>query len=221
MKKFLILAGVVAAGSANAVLIDDFSTSQFVASVQGGNYVDAAAGGVLSGERDVEVDVLANPVGQFADCFIDSNVLTYSNGFLTNSVLYLQYDVVGDTINGPGGNINNLVGTPGLLPGYNDRVDLTWLGNDLDVDVFVVLRQGGAVIDVGNATRLAGSGAGVQSIGINAAAAAAADSLTVIFHARPSGDFALSRMETVPEPASMAAIGLGFAGLIARRRRKA
>ena len=221
MKKLLILAGVVSAGIANAVLIDDFGDPQFVTGLTGGSYVDSVFGTMLSGERDTEMLVLANPAGQFADLIVAGNVMTYSNGFLMESILWLQYDVMGDTTNGFAGDINNLVGTPGLLPGYNDRVELSWLGNDLDVLVAVVLRTGGVVTDTNFGVRLGGSGAGVQTIGINPAAAAAADSITIAFRARPSGDFALRRIETVPEPASMAAIGLGIAGLIARRRRKA
>lgn len=223
MKKLAVLAGVVSVGIANAMVIDDFTTPYFNSIVGGSDVNFQVGGGIVGGERDVELLVLANPQNQFLDVAITGgNLGIVSNGFATSSIVSLQYDGFNDEVGntGPGKFLNNVGSGAPLGLGFCNAVRIDFIGNDLKVNIQVEARLGGALIGIGNGMRAAGQGVGFEDIAMNPAALAAADSLTVRFNADPSGDFAITGIECVPEPASMAALGLGFAALVARRRRK-
>jgi len=220
-KTTIALVAMCLVGSSHAILVDNFATAGGT-SISSGTIVGTNAGpGIIGGERDREQVVLANPLGQFLDVSIGGGLHVVSNGFLMDSVVSLQYDGAGDEVGNTGvGNTLNHAGTGALAGAFaGDRVRIGWLGNDLKVDVRVELRKAGAVLSTNTVARAAMSGAGFQDIFMNSADMAMADSLTVRFHADPSGDFAIGRIETVPEPATMAALGLGLAA-VSRRRRK-
>lgn len=221
MKKVIVaFAAAALVGSAQAVLVDSFNAAGGN-SILAGTYVGSNnGGGIIGGNRDYEMIVVANPLGQFFDVSFGGGLEVTSNGFLTDGDLVLQYDGGPDAAVGVGGNINNL-GTGALAGAFGgDRVRIWFLGNDLPVNVQCQTRLGGAVTAIGGAVRGPLAGPGFLDVMMNPAAMAAADSLTIKFDAQPSGDYALGRIETVPEPATMSAIAFGLAAM-ARRRKKA
>ena len=221
MKKVIVaFAAAALVGSAQAVLVDSFNAPGGN-SILGGTYVGSNnGGGIIGGNRDYEMIVVANPLGQFFDVSFGGGLEVTSNGFLTDGDLVLQYDGGPDAAIGVGGNINNL-GTGALAGAFGgDRVRIWFLGNDLPVNVLCQTRLGGAVTAIGGAVRGPLAGPGFLDVMMNPAAMAAADSLTIKFDAQPSGDYALGRIETVPEPATISAIAFGLAAM-ARRRKKA
>ncbi len=218
MKKFALLALMSLAGMSQAVLIDGFGTGAQGFSIQSGSFVSVANGAMLGGQRDVQGSVLANPANQFLDVNIGGGFSIVSNGFLLDSVVKLQYDRVDGETPGAGQSLlNSGTGVPLGLDG--DRVRINFLGNDLPVTVVGILRLNGSQLQIAANNKLAG-GPGALDIAFNPANLAAADSLTLEFQSAPSGDYALGSIETVPEPASLIAIGAGLAGVLARRRRK-
>lgn len=219
MKKItLLVAGLsVFTVSQAQDIIDDFSIP-YSSTVISGSVSAVQTGSMLSGERDVRVRVINNPIaGQAARVTITGSQLSViSNDFLVRSTLELQYDKLGDETPGVNVQLNNGAGTANLLGG-NTQVDVRFLQNDLAVDVMATLRAQGSVIAQISKTRAAGSGQGAESFNFGAIAAQA-DSITFTFGAAPSGDFALEGLEAVPEPASMTALALGLAAMMRRRR---
>jgi len=219
MKRILLLAGIAAAGGAQAVVVDTFSVSYFQ-SISSGTWVDVQAGPVLSGERDVELAVLSNPFSQYLDVDIPgSGALIVDNGFQVKSTVTLQYDgkdEVGNT--GSGKTLTNTSSGTALVGGTDNVLRLHWFGNDLDVDVTLKLWKNGVLVTNATQTRLAGSGAGTMDF-IDANVASA-DNVTLVFAGVPSADFALAKIETVPEPATLAALLMGAGAMAARRRKR-
>lgn len=222
MKKVLILGLLSGAVSSQALIIDSFATGPFSVSIQSSSYVATQNGSMSSGERDVEARVYANPFNQWLDVSINSGLNVVSNGFGVASKVTLQYDMNGDEVGNTGaGKLLNTTGAgaPILSVGADDRLRLTFLGNDSNVTVTATVKQGNTQLAQAMATKSAGGG-GVLDLVVGNSALANADSVTLEFEADPSGDFALAEIGTVPEPMTVAVLGLGALAL-ARRRRKA
>lgn len=221
MRKFLVLAGVVAAGAANAIVIDDFTSGPYFNTIIGGDYVEFQGGTMATGERDVQQTVLANPLGQFFDLAITGTGLAITSaGFGLDGFVILQYDLIGDEAGNTGAG-KTLTYVPGVLA-LNDGCDtirINWLGNDLAVEYAVQLRFADNSTVVNGGVRAGGQGAGFTDVAFTAAQLAAARAISFGFHGVPSADYGITSLECVPEPASMAALGLGAAALVARRRR--
>lgn len=221
MKKVALLFVFSLLGSlAHAIVIDSFGAS-YTNSVLTGTWVDVQTGTMLTGERDVQFEVVANPFSQFTDLDINgTGPAIFSTGFGVSSNYYFQYDLVGDEAGnfGPGKVLTNGgTGTP-ILSGANDRVRVHFLGNDLNVVVTLTTRLSGAVTGTASATRFAGSGAGDLDIFLSPALLGGADSLTFKFSGVTNADYAIDRIEAVPEPSSLLLLAAGFAAVSALRR---
>lgn len=220
MKRLLFLPIVaVCAASSSAIVVDSFSTPYFN-TVNSGSWVDFQAGTMLSGERDVQFEVVSNPANTFSDLDINgAGQATFSNGFGMVSNTYLQYDRLGDEVGntGPGFVLNNGGNGSALFNQFADAVRVSFLGNDLAVQVTAVLRLNGVILDQNSGVRSAGGGAGNLDIALNAGAMASADSLTFVFTGAPGADFAITELSTVPEPATLVALAVGL-GLVRRAK---
>jgi hypothetical protein len=214
----LVLAGCVV--TAQAVLVDDFSTS-YTNSIGTGTWVDTQLGSMLGGERDVQLEVVANTFSQFADTDIPGSLVSiFSNGFGVESITTFQYDRAADETGnlGPGKSLKN-GGNGSALIGTNDSsVAIDCLGNDLRVMVEITTRLNGATLGTASAIRAAGSGAGSMTIPVTGLSTA--DSLTIAFHGDMNADFGISRIQTVPEPASIVSLAALTAVALSRRNRK-
>jgi hypothetical protein len=221
MKRVLLTGLTIASSLAQAVLIDDFSVP-CSNSILGSSWVGAQTGTMLSGERDVQLSISANPLNQFFDLDVPaSGLLIVSNGFMSEGVATLQYDGVGDEVGNLGaGKILSYGGSGSpILGGSNDRIRIKFIGNDLDVKVTATSRLNGNILDSASATRSAGSGAGFLDLFVSSSALAAMDSLTLEFRGAPSADFALGSVEAVPEPTSTLVVVAGIWSLIFARRK--
>jgi hypothetical protein len=220
MKKYLLLlfASTVAVG--HAIVIDDFSSGVLNESIDSGSLVLTQVGTMASGERDVEMMVVSNPQNQFFDLNINTNgsgLSIVSSGFNMVSSFSLQYDVVGDEVTGSGQSLNNPGSGIPVLSTTDSVIRINFLGNDLPLTVTGTLRSGNSVLE--NVVAVKAPGAGALDL-VFSGSIGAADSITVNFVTSPSGDYAISSIETVPEPASMAIMALGLVGVAARRRKK-
>lgn len=224
MKTIAIIAVASLGVAANALtIIDDFSTA-YTKTITSGSWVDSQIGTFVggSGERDVEMRVISNPLAQQLDLTITgSQLAVVSNGFGTLSKVSLQYDAIGDEAGNTGANkfLTNGAGfAAGTLAGETALV-VRFLGNDLDLDVTATLRRTGGIISQMTQTRAGGSGIGDMVFNFGGTLGDA-DSLTFEFNSARSGDFALEGIEAVPEPATMVTLGLGLAAALRRRNRK-
>ena len=224
MRNFaLIVAGLVAAGASANVIIDDFSLA-YSKTITSGSWVDYQSGAFLggSGERDIEMRVLSNPLQQQLDLTITGSQLSIvSNGFQTLSRISLQYDGFDDEAGNTGQNrlLTDSEFTGSKLAG-NDKLVVKFLDNDLPVNVKAIVRNSGGIIQQISQVRAAGAGAGDMVFDFGFANLQDARSVTFVFEADRSGDFAIEGIEAVPEPATMVALGAGALALIRRRRSK-
>lgn len=219
MKRLVTVGMISLAGVAGATQVDDFSSGYFMQSIMNGTFVLTNAGTMTSGERDVELNVQGNPFNQWLDVKVDNGLSVISNGFGVVSKITLQYDVSGDEVGntGAGKTLTNTGVGPSLgLDG--DTVRVNFIGSDLGTTVKAVLRKDGVQIASGIGVKNAG-GASSLDVFVGSSAMAQADSISIEFMADPSGDFALSSIETVPEPTTLAVLGLGGLALLRRKRR--
>lgn len=219
MKKLLIGATLCASSFSFAVMIDDFTSGSDNATIFTGSLVEFQGGSMVGGERDVEMRIFNNPQQQPMDYFIGNGLEITSNGFGIDSRFTLQYDGRGDETYGG----TSLNAGPGISPALDlsgqNRFRVNFVGNDLAVKVNAIVIGGGTSTASINVPSNGGSQDIMFSSFSGGANFGALTSITFQFEPVTSGDFALSSIEAVPEPASMVALALGASALIARRRR--
>lgn len=206
-------------------MIDDFSTGSFAQSITAGSWIGSQLGSMYGGERDSGMLVQANPLNQFMDMSVQSGLVITSSGALLDGQSGVEYDGVGDETD----NVAPFERGPGLNANFSasaDRFRLNFLANDLPMSVLAYVYTYGSPDALSTSTVAVGANQNSFSVDIpfssfaGGASFSDVDRFGFIFETGPSGDFALESIEAVPEPATMAAIGAGIVGLIARRRRK-
>jgi len=222
MKNALILSMVAVAGVANASVLDMFTTADSI-SISSGTWVSTASGaGILGGQRDIEAKVTNNPFNQQLDVTVlPAGFAVVSNGFAVESEVRLQYDRTDEAGNTGAGKVLTNGGTgASLLGGGNNKFEIAFVDNDKQVQVDAILRKNGAILSSGSAIQPAMGGASILTLNMNAADMAQADSITFLFKADASGDFGVSRINAVPEPAALAGLAIGLVAIVSRRTRK-
>lgn len=222
MKSLGILCLVVVATTAQALMIDDFSTGAINDSISAGSgSTYTAALGAVGGNRYVYHDVLdGNPLGLSHSTIVATGpgIFASDSKTLVDAYTTIKY----------GSNASGVFGAFDMNLNFSsfDRIRLNVLSNDQPTSIRV---------GVGNNT----NGFRFQTINLAGGPALVpqtvdflftgftggsfnfgdVDRIEIVIDTTASGDFVLDSVEAVPEPASMIALGLGAAALVARRKR--
>lgn len=218
MKKLMLLAAAVSVTAANAVVLDEFADGDTAVVLNSGTQIDFKAASVPGGSRGVILAIVDNPRNQIGEVYVSGGKFTESAGVRVKTHVELGYGFESD---GGGGFVTDDLNLN--LTGYTD-LRFNFDSNDLDLNMTVYL--GSFTNGYSSVSRLVAGGRNetafteVFSLGdFTGLNLADIDQIAIVFDNSAGGDYAMENWEAVPEPASLAAVGLGLAAL-ARRRRK-
>ncbi len=225
----LILSLVAVVGAANASIVDDFggpTTFVQTSSASPMDYDSVVYAGVPGGIRNLGQGYqFGNLLSGAAITGGQLDVGTPSDAITTTALCY--GNVTGDVGSFFAPNPDWWIDTS--LSNFSlsgDKIRFNFISNEQSLGVRVVLASEAGytfydktvagsqyspfVVDLTSADISSGSPTSLASF----------DTMYVRFLSDYSGDFALGSIETVPEPASMAVLGLGIAALARRKRSK-
>ncbi len=217
MKATWSLILVAAAAVSQATLIDDFTTGGYTNSISSGYALAFQNGSMMGGERGVYMEVVDNPLTvPELQVYIGNGMQITTTGTLLQARVQLGY---GYTSNGSGG-----WDTADLHQDFtgDDAFRVHFLANDLALTM--TLFAGSVGGNWGNSVVAVDPDQSPFTVTVPFASFSDSVDWTDVnqivfqFDTSPSGDFAISKVETVPEPASIAALGLGALTLLRRRR---
>jgi hypothetical protein len=230
-KLVLVFTAVSLSVAAHAgFVIDDFTDGAVSVSTSSTNPFDAdsASASVLGGTRYL-AQTFDGPTRRSAAAVADGslNVSTPSGSFTKTALVY--GNAVGSALNMSGIPDWNVGAGTDISLGLNDKLQFNFLSNEQNLNMTVVLQH-----DMANYTFFSKSITGNQlspfSVIISSndivanwglgASFSKFDTLYVRFDSSVSGDFELGSIEAVPEPGTIAALGMGALAML-RRRKKA
>lgn len=231
----IAVAGLASNAKAAIIMIDDFSQPlgqnafQFVVQslpgVAGSSLNNAT--GILGESRQLQLDLISTPfVFGFtsSSVFVADGVAAWDNASRYLSEARFIYDGVANLMLEPDG----LDGVDLTDGGTNTAFMLDVLTTDLDLTIDVIIHSGAGnsttvsttltgpagptsvVIDFADIIATTGAGADFSDVG----------AVELVLRGPESVDATIDNFKVIPEPASMALLGLGLA-VIARRRNKA
>ncbi len=221
----LIILGLAAAtvAGAQAVVLDDFTTGAYsveIGPAVGSSDLHFQAASVIGGIRATYLKILQNPRnGKLA---MQTGPI---DGFGFHSVA-ADNRLVGFTQLGYGFSTSS-VGSNPLNANWSglNKLNVNFDSNDLDLSMMVTVVsnvEGSFNFIQTSRTVLGGRPATAFTESFDLSGLAQrndVDAVLLEFTTSPGGDFALTSVEAVPEPASIAAIALGALGILGRRRK--
>ncbi|MBS1710270.1 MAG: PEP-CTERM sorting domain-containing protein [Armatimonadetes bacterium] len=218
MKTFALF-GLLGFGCmAHALMIDDFSTGNINDQISTGSNSTYTAASVPGGNRWVYHSISANPLG-----LTHSNVVI--NGIFASDS---KTSVDAGSIIGYGSDSAGsfTVGTDlNLDLSTQNAFNINVLSNDLAATIQIAIRTNGGNLAFSSLHNLTpGMVMTPQVVTISFAEFGAqnfadVDSIGIYLDTTASGDTVIDSFEAVPEPASLIALGLGAAALVARKRK--
>ncbi len=218
MKASLSLVILAVAAVSQATIIDDFTTGEYTNAITSGISLGYQTGSMLGGARGTYMQVLNNPLGvPSLNLMILNGMSITSSGTLLEGRVQLGYGYLID---------NGQIGTQDLNHDFTGEsaFKVDFLANDLPLTMNVY--AGDYETTMAQATvNVAGGEVDPFTVLVPFSSFAGSvnwndvDQVVFEFITSPSGDFALSNIQSVPEPASIAALALGGVALINRRRR--
>ena len=210
MKRLLTITLAATAAAANAVVFDSFTDGDFSIDLFDTQFDGRAmSASVPGGVRTTFSQILVNPFDLGANQSITSGAYSVGGDFGVETFSGITY----------GYDTSGIQKELNLDLSDQNAFAFDFIGTDQPLSVGVLVSSGSAT-DTQSIT--IGPSSGLKYIPFSAFSGidfSDVDRLTFSFRTNPSGDFALNSIGAVPEPASMAALGLGVAALLRRRRK--
>lgn len=210
--------GVLALGTvANALVLDDFSTGNINDKITAGSNSLFTPAAVPGGNRFVRHTVESNPLGL-------THAVTITNGIMASDSK-TQVDATTEIAWGV-----NAAGFAGVATDLNADLSafsafrIKVLSSDQPATLRIAVRANSNPVVQSAIKNIPINVNAMQAIdvdfsefvGVNFADV---DAISILLDTSASGDVVIDSFEAVPEPASMIALGLGAAALVARKRK--
>ncbi len=228
-RTFLLIAGLTLASASQAFFLDDFSTgdynSNYFSSGTVSGWVPSA--GAVGGIRYLSTTITNNPLGGDARARVVSSAGIYAVG--TES----QVEITSTLGYGFANASNSISSNPlNLDMSSNHILRLTFTSNDVAQTVYATIQGTDLNSGVNNFTVAVNVPGGITPSnpldvdfdfstvdpGYLLGPFSDIDGIAFDFNPAPGGDFSLTTVQAVPEPASMAVLAIGLVAL--KRRRK-
>lgn len=218
MKRLGILLALGTAVSAHALTLDDFLTGNYSGPfiTTGSDIAFTPAASALGGSRYTNITILSNAIGGSARLRTSTSLgrLFVSNESGVGSAIKLGYGFSTTTPASAPLNLNMSSAA---------KVDVKFESNDLSMPVTVTLFTNGGTPSYSRTATISGgiTSSFTQTFDFSADASLLGDvdAVEISFAPQVDGDFSLSNVSAVPEPATLVGLGVASIAFFKKRRR--